>query len=76
MHGVERIGFGPMTRFEQESYDPAKDYVALSGEGEFLTLEEGCFMLLWPGEGHMPGIAADAPGPVKKVVVKIEVEHR
>ena len=76
VQGTERIGFGPMTRFEQESYDPERDYVALSGEGEWLTLDEGCFMLLWPGEGHMPGIAAGTPGPVKKIVVKIEVEHR
>ena len=71
--GIERIGFGPMTNFEQQEYDPAKDYVALCGNGEFLTLQSGCFMLLWPGEGHMPGIAVDGAAHVRKVVVKIEV---
>ena len=71
--GTERIGFGPMTNFEQRNYDTAKDFVALIGSGEFLTLESGSFMLLWPGEGHMPGIAIDSPQKVRKVVVKIEV---
>jgi len=71
--GSERIGFGPMTNFEQQDYNRDKDYVAITGTGEFLTLESGFFMLLWPGEGHMPGIAIDTPQPVRKVVVKIEV---
>ena len=71
--GSERIGFGPMTNFEQQEYHPDKDYVAITGAGEFLTLESGFFMLLWPGEGHMPGIAIDAPQQVRKIVVKIEV---
>jgi YhcH/YjgK/YiaL family protein len=75
-HGVERIGYGPMTSFEQHAYDSEKDFVALAGSGEYLTLESGTFMLLWPGEGHMPGIAVDAPAAVKKIVIKIEVEHR
>jgi YhcH/YjgK/YiaL family protein len=73
--GAERIGYGPMTSFEQQAYDPEKDYMALAGAGEVLTLENGTFMLLWPGEGHMPGIAVDVPAVVKKIVIKIEIEH-
>ncbi|MEI6668194.1 MAG: YhcH/YjgK/YiaL family protein [Acidobacteriota bacterium] len=74
--GVELMGYGPMTRFEQQSYDADKDYMALSGSGEFVTLEAGSFVLLWPGEGHMPGIVAEQPTTVKKIVIKIEVDHR
>jgi YhcH/YjgK/YiaL family protein len=74
--GVERIGYGPMTRFDQQTYDAEKDYMALAGSGEYLTLDSGSFMLLWPGEGHMPGIAAGSISAVKKIVIKIEVEHR
>jgi YhcH/YjgK/YiaL family protein len=74
--GIERIGYGPMTRFEQRAYDAERDYMALAGSGEYLTLESGSFMLLWPGEGHMPGITADVPSTVKKIVIKIEVDHR
>jgi len=32
------------------------------------------FMILWPGDAHMPGVAADGPGLVRKVVVKIALE--
>jgi beta-galactosidase beta subunit len=31
-------------------------------------------MLLFPEDGHMPGIAAGAPNPVRKAVFKIGVE--
>lgn len=74
--GVERIGYGPLTNFEQQAYDADKDYMVLNGSGEHLTLEAGSFMLLWPGEGHMPGIAAGVPSAVKKIVIKIEVDRR
>jgi beta-galactosidase beta subunit len=34
---------------------------------------DGPFMILWPGDAHMPGIDAGVPGPVRKVVLKIAV---
>ena len=36
-------------------------------------MEPGRFMLLWPGDGHMPGISIAESENVKKVVVKIAV---
>jgi len=43
----------------------------LDGAGDYLTVGAGQFVILWPGDAHMPGIAAGVPGPVRKVVVKI-----
>ncbi len=71
--GCERIGYAPVSRMLPEPYDDKKDILRLSGDGECLTLTPGCFMLLWPEDAHMPGVAAADPGPVKKVVVKIRV---
>jgi biofilm protein TabA len=34
---------------------------------------EGTFLVFWPEDGHMPGIAVDAPAPVRKVVIKIRL---
>ena len=45
-----------------------------TGAGDFLTLGAGQFMILWPGDAHMPGLDAGVPGPVRKVVVKIAIE--
>src|SRR6266542_1440678 len=72
--GSEKMGYAQIGRLKQGDYNPDKDYLALSGDGEFLTLESGDFMLLWPNDGHMPGMAIAAPIPVKKVVVKIAID--
>jgi YhcH/YjgK/YiaL family protein len=41
--------------------------------GDFITLGDDRFVVLWPGDAHMPGIAVDAPAEVRKVVVKIAI---
>ncbi len=72
--GVEKMGFASLDRMKLGDYNPDKDFQALSGEGVFLPLGPGDFMLLWPQDAHMPGMAAESPVPVKKVVIKIAVE--
>jgi YhcH/YjgK/YiaL family protein len=78
--GVEKMGFIPLDRAQLGDYNPDKDFQALSGEGlsgegVFLPMGAGDFMLLWPQDGHMPGMAIESPVLVKKVVVKIAVEQ-
>jgi YhcH/YjgK/YiaL family protein len=72
--GEERFGIGQVERFTRGAYDAEKDFEALAGDGDFLRVQAGRFVLLWPGEPHMPGMALDAPAPVKKVVVKIKID--
>lgn len=72
--GTERVGYAPVGRMHAESYDEAKDMLRLSGTGEYLTLMPGQFMLLWPDDAHMPGLADGTPTDVTKVVVKIRVD--
>ena len=71
--GTERIGYAHLSRLAQGDYNPEKDFLALSGVGDFVTLSAGDFMLLFPEDAHMPGMAVGDPVPVKKVVVKIVV---
>ena len=71
--GTERVGYAPIGRLAPGAYDPARDVLPLSGEGAFLTLGPGDFMLLFPDDAHMPRIADGAPSPVRKVVIKIAV---
>jgi biofilm protein TabA len=73
VRGTERIGYAPARRMEAGAYDTDRDFQALSGRGDFITLHRGDFVLLWPGEAHMPGMAAGDAGTVRKVVVKIGV---
>jgi YhcH/YjgK/YiaL family protein len=63
-----------MSRLAPGAYEADRDFVPLAGDGDFLTLTAGDFMLLFPEDGHMPGIAVGASSPVKKAVFKIGVE--
>jgi YhcH/YjgK/YiaL family protein len=71
--GEELIGVAPLPRLIAEPYDAERDLLWLTGEGDRVTLRPGEFMLLWPEDGHMPGLAVAAPVPVLKVVFKIAV---
>lgn len=72
--GVERIGWTPISRLTlTEPYDETKDIAFYKGNGDFVTVPEGSFVILFPEDAHMPGIAVDEPSPVTKVVVKVRV---
>jgi biofilm protein TabA len=71
--GTERIGYAHLSRLTQGDYNPDKDFQALSGDGDFVILSAGDFMLLFPEDAHMPGMAVGDPVQVKKVVVKIAI---
>jgi YhcH/YjgK/YiaL family protein len=71
--GTERIGYAPAEGLAAGPYDEAQDIIWLEGSGDLLTLVPGRFMLLWPGDAHMPGIAVGLPAPVRKVVLKIRL---
>jgi YhcH/YjgK/YiaL family protein len=74
VQGMERIGYAHLSRLTPGPYDTDRDFLRLDGEGDFLVLKEGGFALFMPEDAHMPGIAMDSSGPVKKVVVKISVD--
>lgn len=76
LYGVENLYYEPIDNLlETIPYDAEKDYGMYKFDPASATcckLEPGNFVMLFPGEGHMPCIAADkAPAKVKKLVVKI-----
>lgn len=72
--GGERIGYAPAGSLDPGPYDAAGDFMLLTGEaGVLVPVPSGSFMLLWPDEAHMPGLAVGDPAPLRKVVVKIAV---
>ncbi len=71
--GSERIGYAPVSRLHLEREAPEKDLSVYSGDGDFLVLQAGDFMILGPQDGHMPGLLIDEPALVRKAVVKVEV---
>ena len=53
------------------AFDEAKDFHELKGDGDFLQAAAGTFLILFPHDAHMPGIAGPGSQSVKKIVVKI-----
>ncbi|MFH1570933.1 MAG: YhcH/YjgK/YiaL family protein [Gemmatimonadota bacterium] len=71
--GVEDIGYAPAAAMEAGPYDEGRDFLKLEGEGTFLEMPAGYFMILFPQDAHMPGMALRSPAPVKKAVVKVRL---
>jgi YhcH/YjgK/YiaL family protein len=73
VQGVERMGYANLAHMRAGEYQADKDFLSLEGEGNFLVMPAGMFIILTPEDPHMPGIAVDEPQSVKKVVVKVAV---
>ncbi|MEN6521033.1 MAG: YhcH/YjgK/YiaL family protein [Armatimonadota bacterium] len=74
-NGAEHIGYANLNTLKVvENYDEAKDITWLEGCGDFITVSRGTFVILYPQDAHMPGVAIDGPEPVRKVVVKIAMD--
>ena len=71
LSGSELFGYAPSERLNSVAYDEAKDFHELKGDGDFLHVPAGTFLILFPQDAHMPGISGTGSQPVKKIVVKI-----
>jgi YhcH/YjgK/YiaL family protein len=71
LSGSELFGYAPLERLNSVAYDEAKDFHELKGDGDFLQVPAETFLILFPQDAHMPGIAGPASRFVKKIVVKI-----
>ena len=72
--GVERMGWAHLSQMTvSEPHDVERDVAFFRGPGQFVLVPAGFFTIFAPQDVHMPGVAADPLGPVRKVVVKVEV---
>ncbi len=78
VHGQEVIAWVPTDRLPVSAeYDEAKEAwfgVIPAADATFVRLAAGEAGVFYPTDGHAPRLAAGAPGPVKKIVVKVAVE--
>lgn len=74
VQGAEGMGYANIHHLDQGEYDASKDFLPLFGEGDQVSLKSGCFVLLFPEDAHMPGMAIGEPAFVRKIVLKIAVE--
>ncbi|MFA7228945.1 MAG: YhcH/YjgK/YiaL family protein [Melioribacteraceae bacterium] len=73
--GKEKMGYTDAKKvIVLQRYHPNNDIVLYKGEGNFITAEEGQFVLFFPTDIHMPQLAINIPREVKKVVVKVRTD--
>lgn len=72
--GEEKIGYADIeTLTVTQPYDETKDAELLAGEGDILTFKAGTFAIFTPEDAHMPLVAVNGPGHVRKIVIKVRV---
>jgi len=76
LEGEETIRVTPAPDMQTtKAYDPQKDIEFYEPRnGTDLLLRAGDFTVLFPQDAHLPKLAASAPAPVKKIVVKIRID--
>lgn len=74
--GEEKMGVGPLEEMTEEvEARPDGDIWFYHGPLDEITLANGRFAVLWPGDAHAPGIALGQPAPCRKCVIKVKVER-
>ena len=72
LEGEELVGYSPLENLREKiAYDPVKDIIFYSGDGQMFRLGKGMMILLSPFDGHQPGVISAKPSQVRKIVVKL-----
>lgn len=75
IEGEELVGVGALERMtEVVEARPEGDIWLHRGPVDYVTIGQGRFVAVWPGDAHAPGIAPDGvPKRARKCVVKVQV---
>ena len=72
--GGEAIGYAPVETLQvTQPREETGDDILLSGRGRLISLEPGEFMILFPSDGHMPGVSDGIHETSQKIVIKVLV---
>jgi len=73
--GQEKMGYSCLDNMKTSiEYEEKKDILFVTGQGDYLTVNQGSFALFTPTDAHMPSIKVDNPQNVKKLLIKILIE--
>ena len=73
LEGKELVGFADKKDLAvTDPYRPDYELYGMIKEFDKVILTEGKFVVIYPSEPHAPGLAAEEPQSVRKVVIKIK----
>ena len=68
------MGYSNISNIETTiEYNSESDVLFGNGNGQFITVNQGEFIIFTQEDAHMPSLKVDESTPVKKVVVKIVI---
>ena len=74
VEGEETVGWAPTeTLTPADEYNPVKDKQMYTGHVDFMRIAAGYCYVVYPEDGHMPGVHLDEPKNYRKLVVKLKV---
>lgn len=73
VEGVERFGYADRRRMTETAYNATKDQIDFTGEGDFLTVYPGTFIITGPDDIHLPCVRDRELPALKKVIVKVKL---
>lgn len=74
LKGEERIDIAFIENMEQKDYVEKDDFLPLEGTpAAAVALDEGDFLICYPQDGHMTGLAVNEPVKLKKAIFKIRI---
>lgn len=72
LEGRELIGFSPVKALAvTDEYRPDYELYGMVDCFDKVILEKGKFAVIYPNEPHAPGLAANVPEKVRKIVIKV-----
>ncbi|MCF8262500.1 MAG: YhcH/YjgK/YiaL family protein [Melioribacteraceae bacterium] len=72
--GSENMGYVLEDYLDQtDEYDDARDVEFFDGEGDYLQLNGGEFVVFFPDDAHKPGLKIEEKEEVFKVVIKVRI---
>lgn len=70
--GGEAIGYAPVHTLRMtQPCEQGGDDVLFTGRGRLISLEQGEFMIVFPPDGHMTGVADGVHATSRKIVIKV-----
>lgn len=77
LEGEEWMGYAPReTLHEVRAYDPKEDCALLEGDGSWIRVTPGMFVVFGPNDAHQPSVALKEPNRVRKIVVKVKASGK
>jgi YhcH/YjgK/YiaL family protein len=78
VEGSEGMGWTKLENMKvTQEYNPAKDVILGTcplAQATLIRVDAGQAALFFPSDAHAPKLAVAAPGPVRKIVVKVQLE--